>query len=135
MRALVHIVITAVALGAATLLPGIEVGGHNKAAQIGTLLVVALLFGVVNAIIKPIVKTLGCALYVLTLGLIGLVVNALLFWLTAVIADHLHVPFHVAGFVPAFWGAIVVSIVSFVLHLILDRFERPSRSYSDYDYR
>jgi putative membrane protein len=116
-------VITAVALWVSTALPGIEISGSSRASDIGVLVLVALLFGLVNAVIKPVVQTLGCALYVLTLGLIGLVVNALLFLLTAWIADRLHVPFHVAGFVPAFWGAIVVSVVSFVLHLILDRFE------------
>lgn len=123
MRLLLHVVITAVALGVTTLLPGIDIGSGSRSSQIITLLIVALIFGLVNAVIKPIVKTLGCALYVLTLGLIGLVVNALLFWLTARIAGTLHVPFHVAGFMPAFWGAIVVAVVSFVLHLIFDRFE------------
>lgn len=121
---LLHVVITAVALWASTALPGIEVGGSSRASDIGVLVLVALLFGLVNAVVKPVVKILGCALYVLTLGLIGLVVNALLFLLTARIANSLHVPFHVAGFVPAFWGAVVVSVVSFVLHLVLDRFER-----------
>jgi putative membrane protein len=132
MRHLLHIVIIAIALGVTTALPGIEVGGNSRATQIGTLLVVALIFGIVNAVIKPIVKVLGCALYVVTLGLIGLVVNALLFWLTATIADRLDMPFHVAGFWPAFWGAIVLSIVSFLLHLILDRFERESHRGSRY---
>lgn len=124
MRYLIHTVITAVALWITTAIPGIEAGGRSQVARIGTLLVVALIFGVINTIIKPVVKVLGCALYALTLGLFGLVVNALLFLLTAWIADRLHVPFHVTGFVPAFFGAIVVSIVSFVLHLVLDRFER-----------
>lgn len=127
MRLLLHVVITAVALWATTALPGIEVSGSSRASDIGVLVLVALLFGLVNAVVKPVVKTLGCALYVITLGLIGLVVNALLFLLTARIADRLHVPFHVAGFAPAFWGAIVVSVVSFVLHLALDRFEHRSR--------
>lgn len=129
MRHLFHIIITAVALAATTLLPGIKLGGATPAAKIGTLLVVALIFGVVNAVIKPLVKTLGCALYVVTLGLIGLVVNALLFWLTAAIADKLHLAFHVAGFGPAFFGAIVVTLVSWLLHLIFDRFEQPEHEY------
>lgn len=134
MRYLFHTVITAIALWVTTLIPGIQVGGSSRAAQIVTLLVVALLFGVVNTVIKPIVKVFGCALYVLTLGLFGLVVNALMFLLTAWIADKLHVPFHVAGFVPAFFAAIVVSIVSFALHLILDRFERDLERGSRDDY-
>lgn len=115
--------ITAVALGVTTLLPGIEIGSGSRGSQTVTLLLVALVFGLVNAIVKPVIKTLGCTLYVLTLGLIGLLVNAFLFWLTAWIATRAHVPFHVTGFVPAFWGAIVISVVSFILHLILDRFE------------
>ncbi|HSZ29015.1 MAG TPA: phage holin family protein [Pseudonocardiaceae bacterium] len=123
-RLLLHVVITAVALWATTALPGIEIGGSSRASDVGALVLVALLFGLVNAVVKPVVKLLGCALYLVTLGLIGLVVNALLFLLTARIADSVHVPFHVAGFVPAFWGAIVVSVVSFVLHVVLDRFER-----------
>lgn len=124
MRYLFHTLITAAALWVTTLIPGVSIAGSTRAAEIGTLIVVALIFGVVNAIIKPIVHVLGCALYVLTLGLFGLVVNALLFLLTAYIAGKLHLAFHVDGLVPAFFAAIVVSIVSFLLHLILDRFER-----------
>jgi putative membrane protein len=123
-RLLLHLLITAVALWVTTALPGIDLGGGSRAAQAGTLIVVALLFGLVNAVVKPVVKVLGCAVYLLTLGLIGLVVNALLFLLTAWVAGKLHVPFHVSGFWPAFWGAIIVSVVSFVLHLALGRFER-----------
>ncbi|WP_137811646.1 phage holin family protein [Gandjariella thermophila] len=131
MRLLVHLLITAAALWVTTALPGIELGGGSQAARIGTLLVVALLFGVVNAVVKPVVKVLGCAVYLLTLGLIGLVVNALLFLLTAWLAGKLQLPFHVSGFWPAFWGAIIVSVVSFVLHLALGRFERPVREESE----
>jgi putative membrane protein len=138
MRYLIHTVITAVALWVATAIPGVNVGGtfavgthEDPVPRITTLLVVALIFGVVNTVIKPVVKFFGCALYALTLGLFGLVVNALLFLLTAWISDRLHVPFHVAGFVPAFFAAIVVSIVSFVLHLIFDRFERDRERHHD----
>lgn len=144
MRSVIHTVITAIALWVTTVIPGVAVGGtysvgthEDPLPRITTLLVVALIFGVVNTIIKPIVKVLGCALYALTLGLFGLVVNALLFLLTARIADSLHVPFHVTGFVPAFFAAIVVSIVSFALHLVFDRFERDRehhRHHDDYYY-
>ena len=76
------VVIAVVAVGGAPLLvDGIELGGGTTGARIGTLLVVALIFGVVNAVLKPLIKTVGCAFYLLTLGLIGLVVNALLFLL------------------------------------------------------
>ena len=79
--------------------------------KITTLIVVALIFGVVNAVLKPIVKTIGCIFYILTLGLIGLVVNALLLLLTSWVAGKLSEPFHVTGFWPAFWGAIIVGVV------------------------
>ncbi|MGH3828690.1 MAG: phage holin family protein [Pseudonocardiaceae bacterium] len=127
MRFLLHVVITAVALWVTTLLPGIEIGGSSRASDIGALVLAALLFSLVNAVVKPVVQTLGCVFYLITLGLVGVVVNALLFLLTARIADTLRVPFHVAGFVPALMGAIVVSVVSFVLRVALDTFESPPR--------
>jgi putative membrane protein len=116
----IKVLVTAVALWVSTLLvDGIAIGGSDQATRIGTLIVVALIFGLVNAVIKPVIKTIGCAFYVLTLGLIGLVVNALLFLLVGWISDKLGLPFQVAGFWPAFWGAIVVAIVGFILHLII----------------
>ncbi|HEX4361743.1 MAG TPA: phage holin family protein [Pseudonocardia sp.] len=116
----IKVLVNAVALWVCTLLiSGIEVGGSDKGTRIATLIVVALIFGLVNAVIKPIVKTVGCAFYILTLGLIGLVVNALLFLLVGWISAKLGLPFEVSGFAAAFWGAIVVAIVGFVLHLII----------------
>ena len=97
----------------------------TTAARIGTLVVVALIFGLVNAVLKPLIKTIGCAFYVLTLGLFGLVVNALLFLLVGFIADGLGLPFEVGGFGAAFLGAIVVSVVAFLLHVLIpDRFDQ-----------
>jgi len=81
--------------------------------------VVALIVGVVNAVLKPIVKTIGCVFYILTLGLIGLVVNGLLLWLSSWVAGKLTLPFHITGFWPAFWGAIIIGIVGWVLNLFL----------------
>lgn len=121
MALLIHILITAVAVWATTALPGISLGDQDLGRQALTLLAVAVVFGVVNLVLKPIAKTLGCLLYVLTLGLFGLVVNALLFWLTSYLAGRLDLPFHVSGFWPAFWGAIVVTIVSSLLHGIVRR--------------
>ncbi len=121
MALLVHILITAIAVWATTALPGISLGGQDLGRQVVTLVVVAIVFGVVNLVLKPIAKTLGCLLYVLTLGLFGLVVNALLFWLTSYLAGRLDLPFHVSGFWPAFWGAIIVTIVSSLLHGIVRR--------------
>jgi putative membrane protein len=80
---------------------------------------VALIFGLINATLKPLIKVVGCAFYVLTLGLIALVVNGLLLWLTSVIAGDLSLPFHVTGFWPAFWGAIIVGLVSWLLNLLI----------------
>lgn len=134
MALLVHILITAVAVWITTALPGITLGGQDPGVQVLTLIGVAIVFGIVNVVLKPIAMTLGCLLYVLTLGLFGLVVNALLFWLTSYLAGELGLPFHVAGFWPAFWGALIVTIVSGVLHGLVRR--RNDRGYStEYQWR
>ncbi|MFB4304690.1 phage holin family protein [Actinomadura sp. GTD37] len=120
MRILLKVGITAVALWVATvLIAGISLGGQTTDRRVLTLVAVAVIFGLVNAVLKPIIKSLGCAFYVLTLGLIGLVVNALLLWLTSEVAQRFDLPFHVAGFWPAFWGAIVVGVVGWLLHLLV----------------
>ncbi len=122
MRILIKLVVTAVAVWVATLvIPGIHLHTHSTAGKIGTLVVVALIFGIINAVLKPIVKTIGCFAYVITFGLIAIVVNGLLFWLTSYVAGKLKVPFHITGFVPAVLGALLVGVVSWVLSLILDR--------------
>ncbi|GAA4058966.1 MULTISPECIES: phage holin family protein [Actinomadura] len=120
MSILIKTGITAVALAVAALvLDGITVTGDDTGRRALTLVAVAVIFGLVNAIIKPIIKTLGCAFYVLTLGLIGLVVNALLLLLTSKIATEIDLPFHVAGFWAAFWGAIIVGVVGWLLNLFV----------------
>ncbi|GAA4361819.1 phage holin family protein [Actinomadura sp. NPDC048032] len=120
MRILLKVGATAVALWVATvLIDGITLGDQTTSRRILTLVAVAVIFGLVNAVLKPLIKTLGCAFYVVTLGLIGLVVNALLLWLTSELAEGLDLPFHVTGFWPAFWGAIVVGVVGWLLHLFL----------------
>ena len=119
MRFLIRLLVTALALWVATILiSGITVSGRGAVANAFTLLVVALIFGIINAVIKPLVKLFGCVFYLLTLGLIAFVVNALLFLLTSWIADKLNLPFHVNGFWSAFWGAIVVGVVSWLIMLI-----------------
>ena len=122
----VRVVVVAIALWVATLLvPGIAVGAGPGYSETVTLLLVAAIFGIVNAVIKPLIKVVGCPLYVLTLGLVGLVVNALLFLLVGAIAANVGLPFTVAGFGAAFWGAIVVGLVGFVLHLLIpDRLDQ-----------
>ena len=80
---------------------------------------VALVFGVVNAIIRPVLKILTFPLIIVTLGLFALVVNGLMLWLTSSLSASLGLGFHVSGFGAAFWGALVVSLTSLVLSLLL----------------
>lgn len=120
MRFLLRVLASAAALAVATaVVPGIELRTASLGSKILTLIGVALIFGVVNAVLKPIVKTVGCVFYVLTLGLVGLVVNGLLLWLTSWLADKLHLPFHITGFWPAFWGAIIVGVVGWLLGILV----------------
>lgn len=120
MPLLIRVAVIAVSLWLATIfVDGIELGRGTTAVRVGTLVVVAVIFGLVNAVLKPVIKVLGCPLYILTLGLIGLVVNALLFLLVGAICGAVGLPFVVDGFWPAFWGAIVVAVVGFVLHLLI----------------
>ena len=120
MRFLFRVLVSAAALGVATwAVPGIELTAASGWSKTGTLLVVALIFGVINATLKPLIKVVGCAFYVLTLGLVALVVNGLLLWLTSWIAGKLSLPFHISGFWAAFWGAIIVGLVSWVLNLFI----------------
>ena len=128
MRFLIQVVVSAAALAVATAaVPGIQLLAGSDWSKAGTLLGVAVIFGIINAILKPLIKVIGCAFYVLTLGLAALVVNGLLLWLTSVIAGDLTLPFHVTGFWPAFWGAIIVGLVSWVLHLIIGDDRRQKR--------
>ena len=121
-------VVSAAALAVATwVVPGIQLLAGSDWSKTGTLLGVAAIFGVINAILKPLIKVIGCAFYVLTLGFAALVVNGLLLWLTSVVAGDLTLPFHVTGFWPAFWGAIIVGLVSWVLHLIIGDERRQRR--------
>jgi putative membrane protein len=128
LRIVIAIVVAMAALGvAAWLVPGIVLSGHNTTAKAETLLIVALIFGVINAVLKPVIKAVGCAFYVLTLGLVAIVVNGLLLWLTSYVAyDKLHEPFHVTGFTAAVEGALIVGIVTWLLHLVLPD-EKPQR--------
>ena len=80
---------------------------------------VAALFGVINLFVKPIVKLLSIPLYIITLGLFTLVVNALMLLLTSWIAGKLGVPFEVDGFWSAVLGGLVISVVSWLLNVLL----------------
>ena len=120
MGMLIRVIVNAIALWiTALVVPGIDVGGSNAGHTVLTVLVVAVIFGVVNAVLKPIIKVVGCVFYILTLGLIALVVNALLFLLTDWIGQQFDLPFTIDGFWPAFWGAIVMAVVSWVLSFLV----------------
>jgi putative membrane protein len=104
-------VIVLALLAAAWLVPGIRVTGTAWVAY-G---VMALVLAGVNATVRPLLKLLGCPLVVLTLGLFLLVINAATLWLAARVTRTLGFGFHVDGFWPAFWGALVVSVVGVLL--------------------
>jgi putative membrane protein len=115
MNFLVRLLINAAALYLATrFVDGISFDG-----EIGFLFVVALIFGVVNTIVKPILFVLTLPFVIVTLGLFILVLNALMLWLTGRISDAADLGFHVAGFSAAFIGGLLVSVVSFVLSLMV----------------
>jgi putative membrane protein len=122
----IRVIVVAVSLWVATLIvPGIDNTAGTTSSRIGTLIGVALIFGLINAVLKPLIKVVGCPFYILTLGLIGLVVNALLFLLVGAIAEGIGLPFTVGGFGAAFLGAIVVSVVGFALHMVIpDRLDQ-----------
>ncbi|QOC94083.1 phage holin family protein [Micromonospora craniellae] len=120
---LIRVGATAVAFWLATvIIPGISLNTESIGETVLTLVLVAVIFGVVNGVLQPIIKTVGCGFYLLTLGLIALVVNGLLFLLTGWIADQVGLPFDVDGFWPAaVLGALFVGIVTWLLGAILDR--------------
>ena len=84
-----------------------------------TLILVTLLFGVVNTIVKPVVKLLSLPLFILTLGLITLVINALMLLLTSWLAGKFDLTFHVEGFGTAVVGGLIIAIVAWALHVML----------------
>ncbi|MFJ4920544.1 phage holin family protein [Streptomyces sp. NPDC088725] len=104
---------------AAWLLPDITLTGDDIGGKVLTLVLVALVFGLVNFIVKPLVKLLTLPLFILTLGLITLVVNALMLLLTSSLADTLDLSFHVEGFWTAVLGGLIISVVAWALHLAL----------------
>jgi putative membrane protein len=101
------------------LLDKITLTGDSTGKKVGTLLIVALLFGLVNFLVKPVVKLLSLPLLILTLGLFTLVVNALMLLLTSWLADVFDLSFHVEGFWTAVLGGLIISIVSWALNVVL----------------
>ncbi len=120
---LIRLVATAGALFVAiALVPGVDLAGTegrtiSDPRALLDLLVVAAIFGVVNAVVKPILKLMTCLINMVTLGLFTFVINAFLLWLTSYIAGRLNLGFVVTGPVPALIGAIIVSVVSLVLSI------------------
>jgi putative membrane protein len=92
---------------------------------------VALILGLVNAFIRPLLKFFTCPLIILTLGLFLFVINAAMLGLTGWVAGRLDIGFAVAGFGAAFWGALVISLVSLALTLLIrgEEKERPRRRF------
>ena len=127
---LLRAVVTGFALWIVTLVvSGVDfIGGDTALQKIGIILVVAVIFGLVNATIKPIVQIISIPLYILTLGLIHIVINALMLWITSWITEHTtHWGLYIEDFWwTAIWAAIVLSIVSWLLSLIVPDADRVS---------
>ena len=122
MKLLIRWVIVFISLiVAALLVPGIHVEGANAWVAFA---IMAVILGLVNAIIRPILAFLSCGCIIATLGLFIFVINAFTLWLSAYIANLLGISFYVDGFWAALFGALVVSVVSFLLSLLLVDEER-----------
>ena len=119
---LLHWVLNAAALWvAAYFLQGLDFNG-----DLLHLFLVAAVFGIVNSLLRPILTVLTCPLIVLTLGLFTLVINAFLLLLTGWLSQRWGLGFSVSGFWPAFWGGLVVGLVSFILSAIIPTRESPA---------
>jgi putative membrane protein len=115
MAFVVRWIVNAAALWVATqIVPGVTYTGGSV-----PFFGVALVFGVINAFIRPVAKLLTFPIIILTLGLFALVVNGLMLWLTSALSGALDLGFHVRGFWSAFFGALVVSIVSTLLSMMI----------------
>lgn len=120
MRFLIWVVVNAGALAvAAWLLEGIRVGGKTTGEQAVTLIIVALIFGVVNAIVEPVVKLLSLPFILLTLGLFLIVINALMLLLTSWISEQIGQRFVVDGFWTAVLGGIIITVATWILEAVL----------------
>ncbi len=105
--------------------PGIHLGGNLTG-----VIWLALILGLLNALVRPLLRFLTCPLIILTLGLFTLLINTFVFWLMGQIGSMVGIPITIDGFVPAFLGGLVVTLVSIVLSMIfreeLHRKPRPS---------
>ncbi|MCW2817583.1 MAG: phage holin family protein [Marmoricola sp.] len=128
MKLLVWLLVNALALGAAVLLfAGITLRQGTDTQVVLELVVVGAVFGIVTAVVRPVVRLLSLPLIVLTLGLALLVINALMLLLTSAISGSLGLGFHVDGFWTALGGSIVISLAAMVLHALLPDTDRPRR--------
>ena len=120
MRFLLRVLVNAAALGIATwLFSGISLTGGSDQEKVFTILLVALIFGIVNAIVKPLFRIVTIPIILLTLGIFLLVINALLLLFTSWLAGVVGLGWYVDGFWTALWGSIVISVVSFILNAFL----------------
>ncbi|GAA2486799.1 phage holin family protein [Streptomyces gobitricini] len=101
------------------MLADITLTGDSTGKKTLSLVLVALVFGIVNALVKPVVKLLTLPLFILTLGLFTLIVNALMLLLTSWLADELGLNFHVEGFWTAVLGGLIISVVSWAMNMVL----------------
>jgi putative membrane protein len=119
-RFLVWVLVNALALAAAAwLLSGITLTAATEGARLGTLVLVALVFGVVNAVVRPVVKLLSLPFIILTLGLLIFVINAFMLLLTSWLSKQLGLGFHVDGFWTAVLGGLVVMVATWILEVLL----------------
>lgn len=122
-RLLIQLVATAAALFVAiAVVPGVDLVGTEGRSitdprAVINLLIIAAIFGVINAVVKPLLKFTTCLINMLTLGLFIFVINAFLLWLTSYVAQQLGLGFTVNGVIPALVGSLIVSAVSLVLSL------------------
>jgi putative membrane protein len=120
MRVVLWVVVNALALAAATrLLDGITLTAADQGDRVLALVVVAVIFGIVNTVVRPVVKVLALPFILLTLGLLVFVINALMLLLTSWVAAQVGVGFHVAGFWTALAGALVITVATWILELLL----------------
>lgn len=124
-----RLAINAAALWVATRL----VSGISYTGEWPWLLAVALVFGFLNVLVRPVLMLLTFPFFIVTLGLFTLVLNAFMLWLTSVTSEALGLGFHVAGAIPAFLGALVVSVVSFGLSLFVPSGDDRGRKKKDRD--
>lgn len=111
--------VNAVAIGVAvSVVPGVRVGS-GEGIDVVALLGVALIFGLVNALVRPVLKLLSCALVVLTLGLFIFVINAAMLYLTAYLARSLDIPFEINGFANGLVASVVITVISLALNLLI----------------